>query len=201
VVDERLATATNEAAKEASEIGFPVVMKLVSTDIPHKSEIGGVLLNVADYTAAWDGYETLIERAKTAQPNAQIDGVVVAPMILGGVETILGVKVDPAFGPVVLFGLGGIFVEILGDVSQRLAPFGVDEAHEMIREVKGFALLDGARGAEPADVDALAAALSRLSVFAHENAERIESIDINPFLVLPKGQGGFAVDAVIIPGK
>jgi acyl-CoA synthetase (NDP forming) len=122
-------------------------------------------------------------------------------MISGGVETILGVKVDPAFGPVVLFGLGGIFVELLGDVTQRLAPFGVEEAHEMMREVKGFPLLDGVRGAESADVDALAEALSRLSLFAHENADRIESIDINPFLVLAKGQGAFAVDALIVPSK
>ena len=176
-------------------------MKLVSTDILHKSEIGGVLLNVTDEAAAREGYDTLIERAKAAQPDAKVDGVVVAPMISGGVETILGVKNDPAFGPVVLFGLGGIFVELLGDVTQRLAPFGVEEAHEMMREVKGFPLLDGARGAEPADIDALAEALSRLSVFAHENADRIESIDINPFLVLPKGHGAFAVDALIVPGK
>ncbi len=201
VVDERFATAANEAGISAAEIGFPVAMKLVSTDILHKSEIGGVLLNVTDEIAARDGYDTLIARAKTAQPDAKVDGVVVAPMILGGVETILGVKVDPAFGPVVLFGLGGIFVELLGDVTQRLAPFGVEEAHEMMREVKGFPLLDGARGAEPADVDALAEALSRLSVFAHENSDCIESIDINPFLVLPKGQGGLAVDALIVPSK
>ena len=176
-------------------------MKLVSTEILHKSEIGGVLLNVEDETAAREGFYTLIERAKSAQPDAKIDGVVVAPMISGGVETILGVKVDPAFGPVVVFGLGGIFVELLSDVTQRLAPFGVEEAHEMMREVKGFPLLDGARGAEPADIDALAEALSMLSQFAHENAQQIESIDINPFLVLPKGQGAFAVDALIVPNK
>ncbi|MCZ6862306.1 MAG: acetate--CoA ligase family protein [Alphaproteobacteria bacterium] len=200
-VDERLATAADEAGISATEIGFPVAMKLVSTDILHKSEIGGVLLNVADEAAARDGYDILIERAKMAQPDAKVDGVVVAPMISGGVETILGVKVDPTFGPVVLFGLGGIFVELLGDVTQRLAPFGVEEAHEMMREVKGFPLLDGARGAAPADVDALAEALSRLSVFAHENADRIQSIDINPFLVLPKGRGAFAVDALIVPSR
>ena len=199
VVDERLVMSAHEAEISATEIGFPVVMKLVSTDILHKSEIGGVLLNVADEASAREGYDTLIERAKTAQPDAKVDGVVVAPMISGGVETILGVKVDPAFGPIVVFGLGGIFVEVLGDVTQRLAPFGVEEAHEMMREVKGFPLLDGARGAELADVDALAEALSRLSVLAHENANWIESIDINPFLVLPKGQGAFAVDALIVP--
>jgi acyl-CoA synthetase (NDP forming) len=201
VVDEFLATAADEAGLSAAEIGFPVAMKLVSTDIPHKSEIGGVLLGIADEAAAREGYDTLIERAKAAQPDAKIDGVVVAPMISGGVETILGVKVDPAFGPVVLFGLGGIFVELLDDVTQRLAPFGVEEAHEMMREVKGFPLLDGARGAPLADVDALAEALSKLSVFAHENADSLESIDINPFLVLPKGEGAFAVDALIIPSK
>ena len=199
VVDERLAVSAEAAGTYAAEIGCPVAMKLVSTEILHKSEIGGVLLNVEDETAAREGFDTLIERAKTAQPEAKIDGVVVAPMISGGVETILGVKVDPAFGPVVIFGLGGVFVELLSDVTQRLAPFGVEEAYEMMREVKGFPLLDGARGAEPADIDALAEALSKLSQFAHENAERIESIDINPFLVLPKGQGAFAVDALIVP--
>ncbi|MFP6740848.1 MAG: acetate--CoA ligase family protein [Alphaproteobacteria bacterium] len=199
VVDERLATTAIDAGISAAEVGFSVAMKLVSTDILHKSEIGGVLLNVADEAAARQGYDTLIERARTARPDAKVDGVSVAPMISGGVETILGVTVDPVFGPVVLFGLGGIFVELLGDVTQRLAPFGVDEAHEMMREVKGFPLLDGARGAAPADTDALAEALSRLSVFAHENAERIDSIDINPFLVLPKGQGALAVDALIVP--
>ena len=198
-IDERLATTAGEAGIWAAEIGFPVAMKLVSADILHKSEIGGVLLNVADEAAAREAYDTLIERATTAQPDAKVDGVVVAQMISGGVETILGVKRDPVFGPVVLFGLGGIFVELLGDVTQRLAPFGVEEAHEMMHEVKGFPLLDGARGAEPSDVDALAEALSRLSVFADENADRIESIDINPFLVLPKGQGAFAVDALIVP--
>ena len=201
VVDERLATTAGEAGRAAREIGFPVAMKLVSTDIPHKSEIGAVLLNVGDEVAVRDGFDTLMERAQTAQPDAKVDGVVVAPMISGGVETILGVKVDPAFGPVVVFGLGGIFVELLNDVTQRLAPFGVEEAHEMMREVKGFPLLDGARGAPPADVDALAEALSKLSVFAHENADSLESIDINPFLVLPKGEGAFAVDALIIPSK
>ena len=199
VVDERLATRAGDAGIWATEIGFPVAMKLVSADILHKSEIGGVLLNVTDEAAAQEAYDTLIERAKTARPDAKVQGVVVAPMITGGVETILGVKRDPVFGPVVLFGLGGIFVELLGDVTQRLAPFGVEEAHEMMREVKGFPLLDGARGAAPSDVDALAEALSRLSVFADQNAHRIESIDINPFLVLPKGRGALAVDAMIVP--
>ena len=144
-------------------------------------------------------YETLCERGRKHKLGAAIEGVVVAPMIDGGVETILGVKRDPVFGPVVVFGLGGVFVEVLQDVTRRLAPFGVEEAHEMIREIKGYPLLEGVRGGPVADVDALAEALSRLSVLAHENRDRIDSIDINPFLVLPEGQGACAVDALIVP--
>ena len=144
-------------------------------------------------------FETLCERGRNHKPNAVIEGVVVAPMIDGGVETIIGVKRDPIFGPVVVFGLGGVFVEVLQDVSHRLAPFGVDEAHEMIREVKGYPLLEGVRGGSVADIDALAEALSKLSVFGYQNRDRIDSIDINPFIVLPEGQGACAVDALIIP--
>lgn len=200
-ISEHLATTAKEAAEAANAIGYPVAMKLVSIDIPHKSEIGGVLLDVSDEITAREGFMTLIRRAQAAMPTARIDGVVVAPMLSNGVETFLGVKVDPVFGPVVLFGLGGIFVELLGDVTQRLAPFGVEEARTMIQEVKGYPLLVGARGAEPKDLDALAHALSRLSVFAERNAERIESIDINPFLVRPKGHGAFAIDALIVPQR
>jgi acyl-CoA synthetase (NDP forming) len=105
---------------------------------------------------------------------------------------------DPVFGPVVLFGLGGIFVEVLKDVTLRIAPFGVDEARRMIREVKGFPLLDGARGRPKADVEALAQTLSRLSLFAAARADDLETLDINPFIVLPAGKGGVAVDALIV---
>ena len=116
---------------------------------------------------------------------------------LGGVETVIGVVCDPVFGPAVMFGLGGVFVEVLKDVTFRLAPFGVDEAHRMIDEIAGRAMLDGVRGAPPADIAALAEALSKLSVFAAENADRIETIDVNPFIVLP--EGAVAVDALIVP--
>ena len=198
VVDEILVTSGAEAAKAVEALGKPAAMKLVSPDILHKSEIGGVMLKVEPEDAA-AAYETLCERGRKHKPGAAIEGVVVAPMIDGGVETILGVKRDPVFGPVVVFGLGGVFVEVLQDVTRRLAPFGVEEAHEMIREVKGYPLLEGVRGGPVADVDALAEALSRLSVLAHENRDRIDSIDINPFLVLPEGQGACAVDALIVP--
>ncbi|MBT6093673.1 MAG: CoA-binding protein, partial [Rhodospirillaceae bacterium] len=123
----------------------------------------------------------------------------VAEMAAPGVETVMGVVIDPVFGPAVMFGLGGVFVEVLKDVTFRLAPFGVDEAHRMINEIQGRAMLDGVRGAPPADINALADALSRLSVFAHANAERIESIDVNPFIVT--ADGAVAVDALIVPKK
>ena len=114
-----------------------------------------------------------------------------------GVETVMGVIDDPVFGPAVMFGLGGVFVEVLKDVTFRLAPFGVDEAHRMIDEIQGRTMLDGMRGQPPADIDALAQALAALSVFAHANTGQIESIDVNPFIVMPKG--AVAVDALIIP--
>ena len=197
-VSETLAISPAEAVAAVTAIGGPAALKLVSPDILHKSEIGGVMLNV-DAADASSAYDTLVERGRRHKSDATIEGVVVAPMILAGIETILGVKRDPVFGPVVVFGLGGVFVEVLQDVTRRLAPFGVTEAHEMIREVKGYPLLEGVRGGEVGDIQALAEALSRLSVLAHENQDRIDSIDINPFLVLPAGKGALAVDALIVP--
>lgn len=197
-ISETLAISPTEAVAAVTAIGGPAALKLVSPDILHKSEIGGVMLNV-DAADASSAYDTLVERGRRHKSDATIEGVVVAPMILAGIETVLGVKRDPVFGPVVVFGLGGVFVEVLQDVTRRLAPFGVTEAHEMIREVKGYPLLEGVRGGEVGDIQALAEALSCLSVFAHENQERIDSIDINPFLVLPAGKGALAVDALIVP--
>ena len=197
-VVETLVTSPEMAASAVAGLCGPAALKLVSPEILHKSEIGGVMLNVTEDSAA-ESFNTLLDRAKRHKPDALVEGVVVAPMIDSGVETILGVKCDPIFGPVVVFGLGGVFVEVLQDVTRRLAPFGIAEAHEMIREVKGYPLLEGVRGGAVADIDALAAALSLLSIFSHENRDRIDSIDINPFIVLPKGQGAVAVDALIVP--
>ncbi len=198
MVDERMTNSAADAALAGIGIGFPVVMKIVSADILHKSEIGGVILNVKTSAEAEAAFATLMERAKEHAPNAKVDGVMVAPMITDGVETIMGVVRDPVFGPTVMFGLGGVFVEVLKDVTFRVAPFGVDVAKEMIGEVKGKAMLDGVRGAPPADVDALAAALAQLSAFAAANADTLETVDVNPFLVRPKGKGAVAVDALVI---
>ena len=199
VVEERLAGSAEEAEAAAKELGYPVVLKIASPDIQHKSEMGGVLLNLDSPQAVIEGHATLLERAREHQPDAKVEGVIVAPMVMGGVETILGVQRDPVFGPVVLFGLGGIFVEVMKDVTFRLAPFSVEEAHAMIREVKGFPLLEGARGRPRADVDALARALAQLSAFAAAHEEQLETLDLNPFIVLPEGEGAVAVDALIVP--
>ncbi len=187
-----------ETAVAAAEgFGFPVVMKILSPDILHKSEIGGVLLDIADAASVREGFALLLERAKTAAPHARIEGVLVAKQLKGGVECILGIHRDPVFGPMAMFGLGGIFVEILKDVVFRRCPFGVDVAEQMIRSIKGAPLLLGARGRQPADVKALAAMLARLSVFAHQAGPALQSIDLNPVFAMPEGQGAFAADAVI----
>jgi hypothetical protein len=172
-------------------------MKILSPDILHKSEIGGVLLNVGDAGAVRDGYQTLLDRAKRAAPVARIEGVLVAKQLQGGVECILGIHRDPVFGPVAMFGLGGIFVEVMKDVVFRRCPFGEDVAEAMIRSIKGAPLLLGARGRPATDIKALARMLARLSAFAHAAGPRLASIDLNPVFAMPEGQGAFAADAVV----
>jgi acyl-CoA synthetase (NDP forming) len=194
---EEVCVETEAAVIAAKKIGFPVVMKIVSSDILHKSEIGGVLLNIDDEAGVREGFALLILRGKTAAPNARLDGVLVAKQLNGGVECILGIHQDPVFGPVAMFGLGGIFVEILQDVVLHRCPFGPDVAEKMIRSIKGAPLLLGARGRPVADIKALSEMLSQLSAFAVAAGPRLQSIDLNPVLAMPQGQGAYAVDAVI----
>ena len=196
---EFLTQSCEEAIEAQKTIDGPVVLKVASPDIPHKTEIGGVLLNLTTKEEVEESYQKLITNVQSNAPKAKIDGIIVAEMITGGIETVLGVTKDPVFGPTVMFGLGGVFVEVLKDVTFRVAPFGPEEAHHMIDEIRGRAVLDGARGAPPADLDALANAISKLSIFAAENSDTIQTIDINPFLALPKG--ALAVDALIIPSS
>src|ERR1041384_665180 len=179
------------------EMGEWLVLKIVSPDIPHKTEMGGVMLNVPAAEAG-SAYDELVLRVQARAPRAKIDGVLISPMVSGGVEMILGVQDDAVFGPVVLLGLGGIFVEVLRDVTFRIAPFGVEEGHRMIAELRGAAILKGARGQPPSDLDALAEALSKLSLFAAAQRAEFTSIDINPLLVRPKGEGAAALDALIL---
>ena len=198
VAPERACANARDAVAAAEALGFPVVLKILSPDIVHKSEMGGVLLNVANAGAVREGFALLMERAALATPDARIEGVLVAKQLSGGVECILGIQRDPVFGPVAMFGLGGIFVEVMKDVVLRRCPFGEDVAEQMIRGIQGAPLLLGARGKPVADVKALAAMLSRLSVFAHQAGPRLQSIDLNPVLALPQGQGAFAADAVVV---
>jgi acyl-CoA synthetase (NDP forming) len=197
---ERTCGSAAEAVAAGEKFGFPVVMKILSPDILHKSEIGGVLLNVGDPGSVRDGYELLLTRAKGAAPTARIEGVLVAKQMQGGVECILGIHRDPVFGPVAMFGLGGIFVEVMKDVVFRRCPFGDDVAEAMIRSIKGAPLLLGARGRPPVDIKALAQMLTRLSAFADAAGPRLGSIDLNPVFAMPEGQGAFAADAVIEVG-
>jgi acetate---CoA ligase (ADP-forming) len=197
---EQACASVEEAVAAAELFGFPVVMKILSPDILHKSEIGGVLLGVSDDAAVRDGYDLLLARAKRAAPDARIEGVLVAKQLQGGVECILGIHRDPVFGPIAMFGLGGIFVEVMKDVVFRRCPFGADVAEAMIRSIKGAPLLLGARGRPPVDIHALAQMLARLSAFAVAAGSRLQSIDLNPVFAMPEGHGAFAVDAVIEVG-
>ncbi len=194
---EALAASPDEAAALATEVGFPVALKLISPDILHKSDIGGVLLNVGDADAARAGFAEIIARARVAHPHAHIRGVQVQQMVAGGQEVIIGVKRDPTFGPLIMFGLGGVYVEALADVSFRLAPLTHADAEALIDEVRSAKLLAGLRGAPPADRHALADAIVRIGHLAADHPE-IAELDVNPLLVLPQGQGAVAVDARVI---
>jgi acyl-CoA synthetase (NDP forming) len=197
---EAACATADEAVSAAQRFGYPVVMKILSPDILHKSEIGGVLLDISATDTVRSGFALLLDRARAAAPTARIEGVLVAKQLTGGVECILGIHRDPVFGPMAMFGLGGIFVEILKDVVFHRCPFGIDTAEAMIRSIKGAPLLLGARGHKPADVKALAEMLSRLSAFAVAAGERLQSIDLNPVFAMPEGGGAFAADAVIEVG-
>ena len=197
-LDERLTISSSSACEAADLIGYPVVLKIVSADIEHKTEIGGVIVGVADRTAVAAGYAELLARAARHRPDADVEGVLVAPMAKKGVEVIVGVSRDPVFGPAVMFGLGGVHVEVLKDVTFRLAPFGRDEAVRMIDEIRGRNLLRGVRGAPPSDVDALADLLVRISEFAAAHTEDVETIDLNPVVVWQKGEGLAALDALVV---
>lgn len=196
---ERVCKTIEEAVSAATNVGWPVVMKILSPDILHKSEIGGVLLNIASEASVRDGFDVLLSRACKHFPDARIDGVLVAKQLTGGVECILGVHRDPVFGPIAMFGLGGIFVEIMKDVVLHRCPFGEDVALNLIRSIKGAPLLLGARGSPVVDVVALAKMLSNLSIFAAAQSQW-SSIDLNPVVAFPVDQGGgaFALDAAIV---
>lgn len=198
VTREILVHSASEAAAAAAEIGFPAVLKIESPDILHKTEAGGVLLNLADAAAVEEGYDLIMERARSYSPAASLDGVLVQEMLPPGLEIILGLKKDPVFGPTLLFGLGGIYVELLKDVALRTAPIRESDAREMIEEIQGKALLEGVRGQPPRDLQALIKIMMQLSRLAVELGDEITELDINPLILYHRGGGAVAADALII---
>ena len=192
---ERATESAEEAVAAAEAFGYPVVMKVLSPDILHKSDIGAVKLDILDADGVRRAYDEIISAAADHAPDAKVTGILVARQLSGGVECLMGINRDPTFGPIAVFGLGGIFVEVLNDVALRACPFGPETARDMILSIKSAAILQGARGQAPADIDALAGMLSRLSMFAAGAGERLVSIDLNPVLAMP--DGAYALDAVI----
>ncbi|MFB3818518.1 MAG: acetate--CoA ligase family protein [Candidatus Methylomirabilales bacterium] len=189
-----LARTVDEAVEAARRIGFPVALKILSPDILHKTDVGGVRLRLADADAVAEGFTAIDASVRRFFPHAVIQGIAVQEMIVGGKEVILGMTRDPQFGPLLMFGLGGIYVEVLQDVAFRVAPIGPDEAEAMVREIRSFPLLRGVRGERPSDMPALVEALGRLSQLSLAFPEIVE-LDVNPLLVRPEGEGAVAVDA------
>lgn len=195
VLPERVCATAQEAVEAAGSMGYPVVAKIASPDIAHKTEIGGVILDLQDADAVARAFETLLARAKEAAPHARVDGVLVAPMLSDGVETILGVHMDDVFGPMVMFGLGGTAVELFRDVAFASAPLTPERARALVHSLRSSALLSGWRGGPRHDESALVQALCRLSVFAAQHAGELAGIDINPFVV--RTSGAVCLDALI----
>ena len=201
VTQEELATTKEQALTIAKRIGYPVAIKVQSPDIPHKTEARAVRLNIESDAELAAAYEEVLGNARAYNKSAGIEGILVQEMIKDGLEAILGVTNDPLFGPAVMFGLGGIFAEVLKDVSFRLAPVTPSVAREMVEEVAGYPVLAGARGRPRADVDALADAIVRLSALAIDLKDTISELDVNPLFVFPAGRGVKAADALIRPKK
>jgi acetyl coenzyme A synthetase (ADP forming)-like protein len=195
-----LAKDEKEAMKIAKRIGYPVALKIASPDIIHKSDAGGVALDIEDENELRKKYNRIISEVKTKVPKAKIDGMIVEEMVIGGRETILGMSLDPNFGPLIMFGLGGIYVEILKDVSFRIAPISDLDASEMVRSVKSYPLLKGVRGEKSVDISSIEEYIQRLSRLVEDFPE-IEEIDINPFVVFEKGKCCNIVDARIKIGR
>jgi acyl-CoA synthetase (NDP forming) len=195
VVEAKLARSKKEAVAIGKEMGFPVVLKISSPDVVHKSDSGGVKLGLANAAQVGKAYSEIVSSIKKAYPEAQIEGVSVQRMAPPGVEVIVGMSKDPQFGPVLMFGLGGILVEVLKDVSFRIVPLTERDAREMIKEIKGYPVLQGYRGQKPASIPALEQLILKVSQFVEKNPQ-IKELDLNPIFAYP--DKAVAVDARII---
>jgi acyl-CoA synthetase (NDP forming) len=198
VVDTKLATSKEEAISISRKFGFPVVLKIASPDIVHKTDVGGVKLGLETAKQVGKAYEDILQAVRQKHPQARIQGVAVQKMARPGVEVIIGMSKDDQFGPVIMFGLGGIMVEVLKDVSFGIVPLAKRDAAEMIREIKGYPLLEGYRGQEAVDVSHLEELLLRVSEFVEQNPE-ISELDLNP--IFAYSDGAVAVDARVVLEK
>jgi acyl-CoA synthetase (NDP forming) len=195
ITELKLANTAEEAAKFSEQIGYPTVLKIVSPDVIHKSDVGGVILNIKSREEAKNAYNKIIQNVKRHKPDAKIDGILIQEMAPASTEVIVGSIKDAQFGPTLMFGFGGIFVEIMKDVSFRIAPITEEDAQEMISEVKAYPILKGYRGQPPADIDTIAKILLDTSRLVMEHQE-IKELDLNPVVVYEKGAK--TVDARII---
>jgi acyl-CoA synthetase (NDP forming) len=195
VVETKLARSKKEAIALSREMGFPLVLKISSTDVVHKSDFGGVKLGLANAAQVGKAYSEITSSIKKAYPEAQIEGVSVQPMAPPGVEVIVCMSKDPQFGPLLMFGLGGILVEVLKDVSFRMVPVTERDAREMIKEIKGYPVLQGYRGQKPASIPALQKLIVNVSQFVEKNPQ-IRELDLNPIFAYP--DKAMAVDARVI---
>lgn len=193
----KLAATSEEAVQHANQMGYPVVLKVASPDILHKTDVGGVKVGLQNPEAVRDAFELITYRAQRYLPEARLWGCLVQKMVPPGLEILIGMNRDPQFGPLVTFGLGGIYVEILKDVAFRVAPFSRQEAEDMLGEIRTHALLDGVRGQPPVDKDALIDALLRVGQLVLDFPE-IAELDINPFIIYEKDQGGIAIDMRLV---
>ena len=196
--DEVLVTEKSALDAAIARVGLPLVMKIQSRDIPHKSEVGGVRVNIATKGEAFAAYQMLLDNARRHRPDAAIQGVLVGPMAKKGVEIIVGTLLDATFGPMVMVGLGGITTELFRDVVYRPAPVSAAEAAAMLAELKAAPLLSGFRGAAKSDIPALSQLIAQLSLLAARYREQISEIEINPVLVHPEGHGATIVDALVV---
>ncbi len=195
VVDTKLGTSREEAISMSQQLGFPIVLKIASSDVVHKSDAGGVKLGLKTAKQVGKAYDDILTAIKKQYPEAKIEGVSVQKMARPGVEVIIGMSKDAQFGPVLMFGLGGILVEILKDVSFRIVPLAKRDAKEMVREIKGYPLLEGYRGQEPVDVANLEELILKVSDFVEHNPE-VAELDLNP--IFAYSDGAIAVDARVI---
>ena len=196
ITREKVVNSSEEAVQYASELGFPVVLKIDSPDILHKTEVGALKLNLNSAQEVEDAYNTIMQNVKKHKPDASLNGILVQEMVKGGKEMIVGIN-ESRFGPMVMVGLGGIFVEVLKDVSYRIAPFTREEGLQMLEELKGYKILTGVRGEEPSDIESLVDMLVKMGQFAFEFEDKISELDINPVMVMPKGKGVKIADALI----